>query len=248
MNALVLAAGYGKRLRPVTDYIPKALITLQNKPLLYILLKKLERQKFTNIIINAHHLAEQVEKYIQSYSKENNSNILVTREPILMDTGGGIKNMLQKLPNDEPVLVHNVDIISTLDFNQFYQSHLNSGAAASLAVQKRDTTRPLLFDENMHLCGKKSKHDGQFNIVKSPSGTIVQWAFCGIQVIQPEIFLEYPANRFYSIDVYTKNAAKNKIIKGIDIGTNYWKDLGTSTDITEAEKEIESFQLDINSL
>ncbi len=248
MNALVLAAGYGKRLQPITDYIPKALITLGNKPLLYILLNKLERQNFTNILVNAHHLADQVEKFIESYNNENNSNIKLVRETRLLDTGGGIKNMLQQLSNDEPVLVHNVDIVSTINLKDFYKLHLESKAVASLAVQRRETTRPLLFDENMSLCGKKSKHDGQFNIVKSPTGAVSQWAFCGIQVIKPEIFKEYPANRFYSIDVYTKNAAKNKIIQGIDIEKNYWKDLGTSKDITKAEREIESLHLDINSL
>ena len=238
MKAIILAAGAGTRLTPLTRTTPKALVKLAGAPLLEILLHKLIRSGFTDIAVNSHHFAEQVISFLNNYNKNNNLNIHISREEKLLDTGGGIKKMLQFFGEQEPVLVHNVDIISDLDLNAIYNDHQKSGADATLAVQSRKTNRPLLFDSRMLLCGRIHPKTNDYNIVTKPTGQVIHYAFCGIQVIRPEIFLHYPADRFYSIDVYMKNASAGKYIRGWVNNDVYWNDIGTIKNLQTAEKDI----------
>ena len=237
MNAMILAAGYGKRLAPITDQMPKALVFLMGSPMIFHLLNKLRASGFTQIVVNAHHHADMLSDYIDHYNRLYQCRVRVARESRLLDTGGGIKNMLTLFDNDEDVLVHNVDILSEVDLAGLYREHVQSGATASLAIMKRNTSRPLLFGPDLKLCGRKDPHSGNYRLVSRPSGRVTGLAFSGIQVIKPELFLNYIPDRFYSIDVYMKCAARGDTVKGISINGTYWKDLGTMQDIVDAESE-----------
>ncbi len=238
MKAIILAAGTGTRLKPLTETTPKALLKLAGTPLLEILLNKLVRSGFTEIAVNTHHFAEQVISFLDNYSKNNKLKLYISREEKLLDTGGGIKKLLQSFGDLEPVLVHNVDIISNLDLKSFYAYHEKFGADATLAIQSRITHRPLLFDSHFKLCGHIHPKTHDYNIVIKPTGQVTQYAFCGIQVINPDIFVNYPAVRFYSIDVYMKNAALGKFIHGMVFNDVYWNDIGTIDNLETAEQDI----------
>ncbi|HPG37906.1 MAG TPA: nucleotidyltransferase family protein [bacterium] len=240
MKALILAAGIGSRLAPLTDTLPKALVQIGGKTLLQIVLDRLSYWKFDEIIINIFHHADQVKRFIEKYAEQNPKiTIKISREEHLLDTGGGIKKMLNFLRSDEPVLVHNVDIISGIDLQEFYQNHCRSGATTSLAVQKRPSSRPLLFDETLHLCGRLHPKTGNYTIVTKPTGHVSEFSFCGIQIIDPKLFLTYPADKFYSIDVYLKAAAAGQLIRGHVCDNIYWKDVGTVQAIQQVEADIE---------
>jgi NDP-sugar pyrophosphorylase family protein len=160
MKAMILAAGLGTRLRPLTDTRPKALVEINGRTLLEITLARLRTFGITEVIINVHHLAGQIIDYLRS---KNNFNlrIEISREDdLLLDTGGGLKRaswFFLEDPNrlDEPFLLHNVDVLTTIDFAQMLQFHKDHQALATLAVQSRPSSRQLLFNENLELSGRR---------------------------------------------------------------------------------------------
>src|SRR5437899_336533 len=159
MKAMILAAGLGTRLRPLTDNRPKALVELAGRTLLEITLFRLRAFGITEVIINVHHFADQVIDYLK-FHKNFGLRIEISREEVLLDTGGGLKKAAwfffeDPALLDEPFLLHNVDVISTIDFARMFQLHTQNHALATLAVQSRETSRPLLFDDHLQLRGRR---------------------------------------------------------------------------------------------
>jgi len=158
MRAMILAAGLGTRLRPLTNDRPKALVEINGHTLLEITLTRLRSSGISDVIINVHHLADSIVEYL----KINNSfgmKLEISREDILLDTGGGLKKAAHFFLEDEldePFLLHNVDVISSIDIGRMIQFHLENYALATLAVQERETSRYLLFDRQLQLCGRRS--------------------------------------------------------------------------------------------
>ncbi len=151
MQAMILAAGLGTRLKPITEDIPKALVELNGKTLLEIAIRNLIENDFRKIIINVHHFADKVKEFLDKNTFA--ADIFISDESdLLLDTGGGIKHA-QKYFDDSPILVHNVDIISNLNLKEFYQYHIIDDAIASLVVSKRTSSRYLLFNDENILCG-----------------------------------------------------------------------------------------------
>ncbi len=160
MKAMILAAGLGTRLRPLTDNRPKALVEINGRSLLEIALSRLRTFGVREVIINVHHFTDMILDYL----KANNNfglRIEVSREEVLLDTGGGLKKaawFFLEDPNrvDEPFILHNVDVISTIDLRRTVQFHKDNRALATLAVQARETSRYLLFNDHHQLCGRRS--------------------------------------------------------------------------------------------
>jgi NDP-sugar pyrophosphorylase family protein len=159
MKAMILAAGLGTRLRPLTDNRPKALVELSGRTLLEITITRLRTFGVTEIIINVHHFADQVIDYLKS-NKNFGLRIEVSPEDVLLDTGGGLKKaswffLEDSSRLDEPFLLHNVDVISTIDFSRMLQFHKEHHALATLAVQSRQSSRQLLFNDDLQLSGRR---------------------------------------------------------------------------------------------
>ncbi len=164
MKAMILAAGLGTRLRPLTDTRPKALVELSGRTLLEITLTRLRTFGVTEVIINVHHFADLIIDYLKS-NKNFGMRIEISREDVLLDTGGGLKKAAwffledpirpDSRQKDEPFLLHNVDVISNIDVRAMLQFHTENQALATLAVQSRETSRPLLFDDHNQLRGRR---------------------------------------------------------------------------------------------
>ena len=160
MKAMVLAAGLGTRLRPLTDDRPKALVEVGGRALLEITLSRLRTFGISEVIVNVHHFADMVIDYLKT-KKNLGMRIEVSREDVLLDTGGGLKKaawFFLEDPSrlDEPFLLHNVDVISTIDFHRMLQFHTENHALATLAVQSRPSSRLLLFNNQLQLCGRRA--------------------------------------------------------------------------------------------
>ena len=141
MKAMILAAGLGTRLRPLTDDRPKALVEVGGRTLLEITLARLRAFGVSEVIINVHHFADMVVDYLKA---KNNfgMRIEISREEVLLDTGGGLKKaayffLEDSSGKDEPFILHNVDVISTIDLGRMAQFHAEHHALATLAVQDR---------------------------------------------------------------------------------------------------------------
>jgi NDP-sugar pyrophosphorylase family protein len=242
MKAMVLAAGLGTRLRPLTNDRPKALVEINGRTLLEITLSRLKLFGIHEVIVNAHHFAGMVVEYL----KANNNfgmRIEVSREETLLDTGGGLKNaawfFLQD-GSDEAFLLHNVDVISTIDLNLMAGFHRTSGALATLAVQTRKTSRYLLFDQQLELCGRRRVKEEKTELVRSTEPDC-ELAFSGIHVISPRLFeLMTEQGIFPIVDVYLRLAGQGEKIKAFRADEYYWRDLGTPESVAQAASEFTS--------
>jgi NDP-sugar pyrophosphorylase family protein len=242
MKAMILAAGLGTRLRPLTDFRPKALIEVNGKTLLELAVSRLQAFGVRDVIVNVHHFADMVIDYLKA---KNNFGIHleVSREDILLDTGGGLKKAAYFFrrdsdTEDEPFILHNVDVVSTIDLARMAQSHRDAGALATLAVQQRDTSRYLLFDDGLQLCGRRAGRDRDPELVR-PSEHLQAFAFSGIHVISPRIFpLLTEQGVFSIIPAYLRLAGAGESIRAFRADQYYWRDLGRPEHLTQAADEL----------
>ncbi len=243
MQAMILAAGIGSRLKPITDNKPKALIEINGIPMLEIVIKRLIHFGFTRIIINVHHLANQIIDFLK-VNDDFGIEILISDESNqLLDTGGAIFHARQLIGNNLPMLIHNVDVLTETDYQEFYHFHLQSDALVSLAVQQRSTNRYFLFDENNILCGWKNDKTGETKQSRRITGQVVPMAFSGIHIIGPDFFKKALANNclpsdsvcFSIIDVYLCLSARNKI-NAFDHSGTLFLDMGKHENLQEAAR------------
>ena len=241
MKAMVLAAGLGTRLRPLTDTRPKALVEINGRTLLEITLTRLQEFGVNDVIVNAHHFADMLVDYLRA-KKNFGMRVEVSREDVLLDTGGGLKKAAQfflRDSGDEPFILHNVDVISTIDLDQMLDFHQARGALATLAVRQRKTSRYLLFDDADWLCGRQHK-DGKREIVRAAEA-LHQHAFCGIHVISPR-FLEMITEEgvFSILRPYLRLAGAGEEILAHPTDEYYWRDLGTAESLAQAAQDLPS--------
>ncbi|MBN1637778.1 MAG: nucleotidyltransferase family protein [Ignavibacteriales bacterium] len=225
MKAMILAAGLGTRLRPITDKIPKALVTIKNKTLLEITIEKLKKTGIREIVINVHHFPDLIINYIKQ-NKYFNIRIEISNERNnLLDTGGGIKKAEWFLRNDD-FIVHNIDIISDIDIIQMYEFHKSQNALATVAVKNRETQRYFLFDDEMNLCGWKNIKTNEIKIVKGTETKLIPLAYSGIQILSPKIFdLMTESGKFSIVDTYIR-LAQSCTIKAFRHDDFQWYDVG----------------------
>jgi mannose-1-phosphate guanylyltransferase len=240
MRAMVLAAGLGTRLRPLTNDRPKALVEIGGRTLLEITLTRLAAFGVREVIINVHHFADLLIEYL----KINNNfglHVEISREELLLDTGGGLKKaswfFLQDPARlDEPFLLHNVDVISTIDLRRLLKSQSDNHALATLAVQERESSRQLLFDAEGELCGRWiNGRDPEF--VRSTPNTKAL-AFSGIHAISPRLLLKITEQGVFSIiESYLRLAGEGQRILAFGADEYRWRDLGRMEDLRAAEQE-----------
>lgn len=244
MKAMVLAAGLGTRLRPMTDTRPKALVEVSGRTLLEITLARLREFGVSEVIVNVHHFADMVVDYLKS---KNNfgMRIEISREKILLDTGGGLKKAAWFFlddPNhlDEPFILHNVDVLSSIDLRRMVEFHMENQALATLAVKNRETSRYLLFDEQDQLCGRRSMPDLKTELVR-PAEKPQALAFSGIQVISPSLLRMVTEDGAFSIiSSYLNLAARGERILAFHADQYYWRDLGRPEHLIQAEMDLKA--------
>jgi mannose-1-phosphate guanylyltransferase len=234
---MVLAAGLGTRLRPLTDSRPKALVEVGGRTLLEITLTRLRSFGIREVIVNVHHFAEMLAEFLKAKSNFG-MTIEISREEVLLDTGGGLKKAAWFFREEqEPFLLHNVDVISTVDFEQIMNAHKASGALATLAVQERETSRYLLFDEKRELCGRRIVREKKDEIVRGAE-SLKALAFTGIHVISPRMLTMMNEDGVFSIiDSYLRLAREGQRICEFRADEYYWRDLGKLEQVARAEED-----------
>jgi len=242
MKAMILAAGLGTRLRPLTDDRPKALVEVGGRTLLEITLSRLRAFGIHAVIVNVHHFADMVVDYLRT-NENFGMRVEVSREEVLLDTGGGLKKaawfFLEKSANsDEPFVLHNVDVISTIDLGRMVQFHRDHNALATLAVQDRETSRYLLFDHQGQLCGRRGAK-GSKNIPTAQRTDA--WAFSGIHIVSPRTFAMMTEEGAFSIVTsYLRLAARGEKILAFRADEYYWRDLGRAENVARAERDFKN--------
>ena len=242
MRAMVLAAGLGTRLQPLTNDRPKALVEIGGRTLLEITLTRLASFGVRDVIVNVHHFADKVVEYLRA----NNNfglHVEISREDdLLLDTGGGLKKaawfFLQRPAQlDEAFLVHNVDVVSSIDLARLLKFHNEGGALATLAVQERESSRQLLFAAEGELAGRWiSGRDPEF---ARPTPNLRAFAFSGIHAISPRLLPKITEEGVFSIiESYLRLSGEEEKILAFRADEYYWRDLGRLEDLQVAEKEL----------
>ena len=246
MKAMIFAAGLGTRLKPITDSIPKALVKVGNKTLLEIAIDNLKKFGFGDIIINVHHFADKVISYLAE-NDNFGANISISDESgLLLDTGGGLFKASSYFDDEKPFLVHNVDIISTVDLREMYSYHFSSGNLVTLAVKTRQTERKLLFDNDLYLCGRIN-HKTDIQTITRATDKQVEFAFSGIHVINPELFnFSKRSGPFALMNLYLELSAYYKIGAYIHEQAA-WLDVGKPETLKLAENLLNTINNQSNS-
>ena len=215
MKAMIVAAGLGTRLKPLTDTLPKALVQVGDAPLLEHVIRRLIAVGCDEIIINIHHFPEQIIRFVEEKDHFGIRIHFSDERDALLETGGGIRKARELLDDGEPFLVHNVDIISNLDIASLYAQHLRTNPLATLVVSERDTFRYLLFNDDNRLMGWTNLKTGEVK----PTGLrhadkYKKLAFSGIQVLSPKVFdlMDSWPERFSIMDFYLSLAASQTLL------------------------------------
>lgn len=234
MKAMIFAAGLGTRLKPFTDHAPKALAEVNGRSLLEHNVRYLQRVGIYEVIINVHHFPEQILEAIEDNDGYGSEITISDETDMLLETGGGLKNAAHFFEGEDAFVVMNVDILSNLDLDKMIEAHTNSNAHATLAVMQRNSSRQLMFNKDMQLCGWVNNNTGEQRIARVDAAT-TPYSFSGIQVVSGALLNDIPfEGKFSMIDVYLYHAARNTI-KGYDHTGNLFIDVGKPGSIEQAE-------------
>jgi len=245
-QAMILAAGLGTRLKPLTDTMPKAMVPVGGKPLLEHIMRKLRGQGYDHFVINIHHFAQQIVDYVKGQDYAPLVQFSDETEQLL-ETGGGLKKAQGLFSDESPILIHNVDILDNVDYEWFARQH-EADEDAVLLVSKRQTKRYLLFDNAMRLMGWKNIETGE---VKSPyeyvrrtglsqhGEELNMFAFSGIHSFSPRLFplMDRFPDKFGIIDFYLSVCHRAKIV-GLVKNDLRLLDVGKLDSLDKAEEYI----------
>lgn len=240
MKAMIFAAGLGTRLRPLTDDLPKALVTVDGIPMLGRVIEKLKDAGIDHIIINVHYLADKIRNYLQENNNFGISIDISDESDLLLDTGGGILKAREWLDDGEPFVVHNADILTDFDLRAMIERHERSCADVTLHVADRKTSRKLLFDSEMKLCGWKNEKTGEVKLVSVDLTHTCGLGFGGVHIISPDRFFplleKYSDGGPFSITPFYVDNCRQLDIRGyIPQEACGWHDIGSIEKLREAE-------------
>ena len=230
-QAMIFAAGLGTRLKPLTDTMPKALVRVGGQPLLWHVIHKLKHAGYERIVINVHHFAGQIVDYLKANDNFGLDIRISDESDMLLETGGGIKKALPLFDPTEPILIHNVDILSNLDLTALPTD------APLLVVSQRQTKRYLLFDDTMRLQGWTNIETGEVKGTRAER----ELAFSGIHMFHPSLaplLADWP-ERFPIMDFYLK-ACGSHLIRGYEAKDLRLLDVGKLDTLDKANAFVEA--------
>jgi len=234
MKAMILAAGVGSRLRPLTDSTPKALLDVGGVPMVERVIRRLTVAGVTELVVNLFHLGDRIVEFLASKGNFG-LRIEFTREVELLDTGGGLKNAAWFFDDGRPFFLHNVDVLSDIDLDGLLRLHRQVGALATLAVQSRPGSRQLLFDPSGRLCGRESSEGVEW--ATGPVNDVERLAFTGIHVIDPRILPKMTETGAFPITrTYLRLAGDGGRIVAHRADGRYWQDIGSPDKLEAARK------------
>lgn len=234
MKAMILAAGLGTRFKPWTDKHPKALAIVNGKTLLQRTIEYLQQYEITDVVVNVHHFADQIEEAVRSNNGWGSKITISDERAEVLETGGGVLKAKEYL-KDDTFLTINVDILTELNLKYFLSFHQQQQSLITLAVSDRKTSRYLLFNKYNRLCGWRNHKTGEEKIIiHAPE--LNEKAYSGIALFEPAVFdLVSFSGKFSLIDLYLSLASNNKIA-GFDHSSDRLIDVGKPESVAAAEQ------------
>ena len=235
MKAMIFSAGLGTRFKPWTDHHPKALALVNGKTLLQRNIEYLAKNGITDLVVNVHHFADQVENAIRQNNGWGSHVQLSDERDELLDTGGGLLHARSLLEGDEPFVTCNVDILTNMEIGPLLSFHRERKSLISFAISDRKTSRYLLFDEDSRLCGWRNLKTGDEKITRGHD-VLRQKAYSCVVVFEPRVFDIIPfTGKFSLIDLYLSLAADHPIY-GYEHRGDKWVDVGRPESVPVAEQ------------
>jgi MurNAc alpha-1-phosphate uridylyltransferase len=239
VDAMLLAAGLGTRLRPLTDHTPKALIPVGGVAILERVARRLIDAGADRLVINTHHLGEQIRAFVREREGFGVEAAFSHEEGAPLETGGGLLQARPLFRGDAPFFLHNADILTDLPLEDMYRAHLDSGALATLAVMQRPSSRQLLFDD-AGLLGRVDQGKQLRLEARPPVGEARPLAFAGVHVISPAIFEAITERGAFSIlDPYLRLVGEGARVLPFRIDGCHWTDIGKPEQLEEARRWLE---------
>ena len=229
-----MAAGLGTRLKELTCQRPKALVPVGDKPLLEVVLDNLIANGFNHIVVNIHHYGSQIIEFFEKHNYEGVDIDISDETPLLMDTGGAVLQALPYFAGSEAVLVHNVDVLTNVDLRSFYDGFRQSGDAAWLLTQQRNSKRKLVFDVHDNFLGRYNNETNQYDGDGALPGDCQLLSFSGIHLFKPQYFNGFEVKPCYIFGLYQQIARQQRVVSKL-IQPDYWFDLGTQEQLKNAE-------------
>jgi mannose-1-phosphate guanylyltransferase len=238
MKAMIFAAGFGKRLLPLTQTVPKPLVEVQNRPVLDWIVHQLQHYQINQAIINVHYLADHIIDHLRQQQSHFKATISI--ENTILGTGGGLLKTIDYWKKNEDFYLCNSDVLCTIDLNDFFSYHVNQKAMATLAINHTISESMLLIDSGNSLIGIRK--EGQDTFFLDPIDQFKAVGFCGLHVVNSNIFQHFgnPVE-FSIIEEYLKLTKKGIVIKTWDIGDAYWIDIGSKEGLENANKHFPGF-------
>ncbi len=235
-DAMIFAAGLGTRLRPLTNHVPKALVEVAGETMLARTARTLVEAGATRLIINVHHHADQVIRFVEEHDGFG-VEVRISHEPDEpLETGGGLRAARAHFRGDRPVVLHNVDVILAAPLPALIKEHVASEALVSLAVMQRETQRFLLFDD-AGLFGRVDRRSDTRLVAREAEGVEQAWPFCGVHVASPELLERIEERGRFSITAtYLRLAAEGARIAPLSVDGSFWADIGTPETLVRAEQ------------
>jgi N-acetyl-alpha-D-muramate 1-phosphate uridylyltransferase len=243
MKAMILAAGTGTRLKPVTETIPKALVRIGNFSLLEIVIRRISSAGIKSLVINVHHLSGQIMDFLKSKNNFGLDIRISDESGELLDTGGAIKMASSFFLEDDDVLVHNIDILSNLNFHALLACHKTNGAIVTLAVKDRPTSRSLLVDTSGRLCGWEYPDKKLSILTRDNRKGLKTTAFSGVYVFSTKLFDKFPEEKVFGFMPWILDLAANEKIMTWDQSPAFWYETGRLDSIDLANR---SLKIDMN--
>ena len=233
---MLLAAGLGTRLRPLTDHTPKALVEVGGVPILERIAKRLIAAGADRLIINTHHLGEQIEEYVAARDGWGVETLFSREAERPLETGGGLLHAAPLFRKNAPFFLHNADILTDLPLAEMYQRHEAKAPLATVAVMERPSSRYLLFDEQ-GLFGRVDEQKALEIRVRAAVGKVQHLGFAGVHVLSPEIFGRLVEQGGFSIlDPYLRLASEGERILPFRVDGSSWFDIGRPEQLERARE------------
>ncbi len=216
MKALVLAAGFGTRLKPYTETLPKPLFPLNGETFLERTLRQLASGGCTGVMVNTHHLHDQIEAFVKT--RRFGIPVSTCHEPEILETGGAIRNV-RHFFDDGPFMVVNGDIITDMDYAGVFAFHKGHGGPVTLVLHDCPEFNNVTVDKDHRILG--------FHLKETPAEAASVLAFTGVQVIDPGVIDLIPEGPSSSIDLYRRLIAEKTPVKALVLKAPYWRDMGS---------------------
>jgi len=237
MKAVIFAAGLGTRLYPLTKDKPKALVKIDDRTLLELAILRLQKFGINEFVINIHHFANDVLKYLKEKQYFNAKITISDESDLLLDTGGGLLNMKYHLLEDD-FIIYNVDILSDIDLSAMLDFHQKTNSIATLAIRNRETRRYFLFDDNFQMRGWENINSNEIKYTSNLKTGLNRFAFSGIHIVNPKIFKYVFNDKVFSIISWYLDLAKTQKISGFDHSESFWLDAGKISTLNEMKRNI----------